>query len=82
MFFKDFKGNKGGSQMIWQRNESLMPFVCSRCHRTLDGVRWLANSMKNFSHKTVDCICDDCHNGIDPNKTLQPKYGQRRTSLD
>lgn len=81
-FFEKFKGNPMRQNVIWQEHNSMFPFQCDQCKRTLEGKRFLASSLVNHSHRAVACLCPDCKEGKDVFRKKQPKLSERRRSLD
>ncbi|KIL42056.1 hypothetical protein SD70_02400 [Gordoniibacillus kamchatkensis] len=83
-FFEGFRPPAASAKVIWQEHESLFPFKCGQCKREFPqgGKRYLASSLSNHSHHAAAVRCDDCHNGIDPNRRKAPVLAERRTELD
>jgi hypothetical protein len=82
--FQGFRGNAIQAGLIWQEADSLFPFKCNQCFRDFPngGKRFVASSLNKMSHNSAGCRCEDCNNGIDPNRKKAPKYADRRTELD
>jgi hypothetical protein len=82
--FQGFKGNPMQAGLIWQEVDNLFPYTCGYCRKDFPngGKRFIASSLNRMDHSSAGCRCEDCNNGIDPNRKKAPKYAERRTELD
>jgi len=80
--FDGFKGSPIKQNIVWQECDTLFPFQCDQCKRTLQGLRFLGSSLVTHSHRAVACLCPDCKDGKNVHRKKQPKLSERRTSLD
>lgn len=95
-FLEGFRGSPVQEGIVWQPYDDIFPYSCSQCGRDYhperkeidekihikDSKRWLGSSIRRKSHNAAAVLCDDCKQGVDPNRRKIPRLADRRTELD